>query len=146
MWYYNDEPFNMSEEDLENYQGFVYEVTELETGMKYIGKKFFWKKKVLPKNKSRKRRVITRVQSDWQTYYGSSAEVKQLAEQGFQFTRKILQLCRTKGECSYYEAKLQFDNDVLLRNDYFNEFIGCKIHSKFIKEMKNDYFKRTNKS
>ena len=29
MWYYNDEPFNMSEEDLENYQGFVYEVTEL---------------------------------------------------------------------------------------------------------------------
>ena len=47
MWYYNDEPFNMSEEDLENYQGFVYEVTELETGMKYIGKKFFWKKKIL---------------------------------------------------------------------------------------------------
>ena len=50
MWYYNDEPFNMSEEDLENYQGFVYEVTELETGMKYIGKKLFWKKKVIPKN------------------------------------------------------------------------------------------------
>ena len=114
--------------------------------MKYIGKKFFWKKKILPKNKSRKRRVITRVQSDWPTYHGSSAEVKQLAEQGFKFNRKILQLCRTKGECSYYEAKLQFENDVLLRNDYFNEFIGCKIHSKFIKEMKNDYFKRTNKS
>ena len=68
MWYYNDEPFNMSEEDLENYQGFVYEVTELETGMKYIGKKFFWKKKVLPKNKSRKRKIITRVQSDWKTH------------------------------------------------------------------------------
>ena len=44
MWYYNDEPFDMNEEELENYQGFVYEVTELETGMKYIGKKFFWKK------------------------------------------------------------------------------------------------------
>ena len=42
MWYYNDEG-NMSEE-VENYQGFVYEVTELETGMKYIGKKFFLEK------------------------------------------------------------------------------------------------------
>ena len=143
MWHYNGKEFD---ETPEEYQGFVYQITEKATGMKYIGKKFFWKKKVLPKNKSRKRKVITRVQSDWKIYHGSSAEVKQLVEQGFHFDRKILQLCRTKGECSYYETKLQFENDVLLRNDYFNEFIGCKIHSKFIKEMKNDYFKRTNKS
>ncbi len=38
MWYYNGEVF---EETPEEYQGFVYEITELDTGMRYIGKKFF---------------------------------------------------------------------------------------------------------
>ena len=138
-WLYENKVFDLSEEELEKYQGFVYEVEEVDTGMKYIGKKFFWKKKVLPKNQSRKRRVITRVQSDWKDYHGSNEQVKQLRESGKLFKRRILHLCRTKGECSYYETKLQFENDVLLRDDYYNEFIGCKIHSKFIKDMKDDY-------
>ena len=133
MWYYEDFPFAPSDEWLEPYQGFVYQITEVDTGKKYIGKKFFWKPKILPVTKTRKRRKRTRVQSDWQDYYGSSEQVKLLVEQGKEFRRDILRLCKTKGECSYYEAKLQFENDVLLRDDYYNEFIGCKIHAKHIK-------------
>ena len=133
MWYYDDFPFAPSEEWLEPYQGFVYQITEVDTGKKYIGKKFFWKSKILPVTKTRKRRKRTRVQSDWQDYYGSSEQVKLLVEEGKEFRRDILRLCKTKGECSYYEAKLQFENDVLLRDDYYNEFIGCKIHAKHIK-------------
>ena len=45
-WLYENKVFDLSEEELEKYQGFVYEVEEVDTGMKYIGKKFFWKKKV----------------------------------------------------------------------------------------------------
>ncbi len=133
MWYYDDFPFAPNEEWLEPYQGFVYQITEVDTGKKYIGKKFFWKSKILPVTKTRKRRKRTRVQSDWQDYYGSSEQVKLLVEEGKEFRRDILRLCKTKGECSYYEAKLQFENDVLLRDDYYNEFIGCKIHAKHIK-------------
>lgn len=119
----------------EEYQGFVYMITELDTGKKYIGKKFFWKPKILPTTKTRKRRIRTRVESDWRKYYGSSTEVQMLVEQKGvdKFRRDILKLCKTKGECSYYEAKLQFEYDVLLRDDFYNEFIGCKIHSKHIK-------------
>jgi len=133
MWYYNDEVFETAPEE---YQGFVYRITELDTGKKYIGKKFFWKPKTLPITKTRKRRVKTRVESDWRTYYGSSSEVQMLVEERGEnkFKREILKLCRTKGECSYYEAKLQFEYDVLLRDDYYNEFIGCKIHSKHLKK------------
>ena len=109
-------------------------MTELSTGKKYIGKKFFWKPKILPVTKTRKRRKRTRVQSDWMKYYGSSEQVKTLVEGGQAFERTILRLCRTKGECSYYEAKLQFEYDVLLSDEYYNEFIGCKIHSKHIKK------------
>jgi len=133
MWYYED---NLYEDTPEEYQGFVYQITELDTGKKYIGKKFFWRPKTLPKTKTRKRRVKTRVESDWKSYYGSSKEVQQIVEDkgSDSFKREILRLCKTKGECSYYEAKLQFELDVLLRDDYYNEFIGIKIHSKHIKK------------
>ena len=133
MWVYNDNQFDDTPEE---YQGFVYLITELETNKKYIGKKFFWKPKTLPKTKTRKRRVKTRVESDWRSYYGSSKEVQQIVEDkgSDSFKREILRLCKTKGECSYYEAKLQFEFDVLLRDDYYNEFIGCRIHSKHIKK------------
>lgn len=132
MWHYKGEVFD---ETPEEYQGFVYMITELDTGKKYIGKKFFWKPKILPKTKTRKRRVRTRVESDWRTYYGSSTEVQLLVEKKGvdNYKRDVLYLCRTKGECSYYEAKLQFEYDVLLRDDFYNEFIGCKIHSKHVK-------------
>ena len=132
-WYYEDKEFTPDEPFLEDYQGFVYLLTEETTGMKYIGKKFFWKPKTLPVTKARKRRKKTRVQSDWMKYYGSSAEVKLLIERGeASFKREILKLCRTKGECSYFETKYQFDHDVLLRDDYYNAFIGCKIHGKHL--------------
>ena len=135
MWYYQGKQYTETPED---YQGFVYEILEHDTGKRYIGKKFFWKPKILPVTKTRKRRVRTRVESDWRDYYGSSTEVKFLVEQKGvdNYTRTVLKLCKTKGECSYYEAKLQFEYDVLLRDDYYNEFIGCKIHSKHVKGSK----------
>ena len=84
------------------------------------------------KGKTRKRIVIK--ESDWKTYYGSSEDLKTLVEKtgDDNYYREILKLCKTKGECSYYEAKEQFERDVLLRDDYYNEFIGCKIHSKHL--------------
>lgn len=131
-WLCNNKIFDQAPEE---YQGFVYQITDLTNNKKYIGKKFFWRPKTLPKTKTRKRRVRTRVESDWQSYYGSSSEVQMLVEKHGpdSFKREILKLCKTKGECSYYEAKLQFEYDVLLRDDYYNEFIGCKIHSKHLK-------------
>ena len=133
MWIYEGKEFN---ETPEEYQGFVYLLTEASTGKMYIGKKFFWKPKTLPANKSRKRRIKTRVESDWRKYYGSSKEVQEIVEShgSEAFSREILKLCKSKGECSYYEAKQQFERDVLLSDDYYNAFIGCKIHAKHIRK------------
>ena len=133
MWIYNEQQFYETPDD---YQGFVYVITELDTDKKYIGKKNFWRPKILPKNSKRSRRIRTKVESDWQEYYGSSKEVQLLVESKGKsnYKREILRLCKTKGEMSYYEAKLQFENNVLLSDMYYNEFIGCKIHSKHIKK------------
>lgn len=138
MWHYKNEEFN---ETPEEYQGFVYVITEKDTGMKYIGKKFFWKPKVLPKTKKRKRKVRTRAESDWRTYFGSSQEVKLLIEEKGEanYHREILRLCKTKGECSYYEMKYQLEDDVLLKPDeYYNAFIGGKIHRRHILGVQTD--------
>ncbi len=134
-WYYEQKPYEPDESELEGLVGFVYEIEEIETGKKYIGKKLFWKSKILPITKTRKRRKRTKVISDWMKYYGSSEALKeQVLENGEAlYKRTILKLCETKGDCSYYEAKYQFDNDVLLRDDYYNEFIGLKVHSKHLK-------------
>lgn len=134
-WYYKNEIFKPSEEELSLWTGFVYQITERDTGKKYIGKKFFWSVRKLPPLKGQKRKRTVKKQSDWRDYYGSSEELKLLVEKkgGETYHREILRLCITKGECSYYEAKEQFERDVLLREDYYNEFIGCKIHSKHIK-------------
>ena len=131
-WLYEGQPFES--DMIGDYVGFVYLITNLENDKKYIGKKWFWSTKKMPPLKGKKRKRTVVKESDWKQYYGSSEEVKLLLEQHGKdnFKREILRLCKTKGECTYYEAKLQFDFDVLLRDDYYNEFIGCKIHSKHL--------------
>jgi hypothetical protein len=128
-------PFDTTKYNIQDYYGFVYIIVEKSTNKKYIGKKFFWNSKILPVTKTRKRRQKTLVESDWMQYYGSSTEVKSLVEQHGEdnYKRIILKLCKSKGECSYYEAKYQFENDVLLRPDeYYNAFVGVKIHRNHV--------------
>ena len=131
-WTYQGQPF--TSDMIGDNIGFVYQITNLQNGKKYIGKKWFWSTKKLPPLKGKKRKRTVTKESDWIKYFGSSEEVRLLVEQHGEdnFQRDILRLCKTKGECTYYEAKLQFDFDVLLRDDYYNEFIGCKIHSKHL--------------
>lgn len=131
------EPFTFENFGKEWY-GFVYCITNRATNKKYIGKKFFWSKKVLPKNKSRKRRKITYVESDWRNYYGSNRvlnEEREVAGDSI-YHREILHLCQTKGECAYYEAKEQFEREVLLTDKYYNGIISCKIGGPSVKNLK----------
>lgn len=133
-WHYEGKIFDPEYESLEEWTGFVYVITEIESGMKYVGKKFFHKKKTLPVTKSRKRRKHMRVESDWKDYFGSSETVKLLLEQkgADAFKREIIRLCKTKGDCSYYEAKEQFDREVLLNDEYYNGIINCRISRKHL--------------
>jgi len=130
-WLFNDELFD--ETKIEDNYGFVYEITNLETNKKYIGKKLFYFSKT-KQVKGKKKRV--KVSSDWQTYYGSNEELqKDVKSLGVdKFKRRILHLCKTKGECNYLEAKEQFVNSVLEKEDYYNSWIMVRIRKSHIKE------------
>ena len=129
-WVYEGKEFDPGYDSLENWVGFVYGITETNTGMKYVGKKFFHRKKTLPITKTRKRRKHTRVESDWKDYFGSSEKVRSLYEEHGKeaFQREIIRLCKTKGDCAYYETKEQFDREVLLNDKYYNGIINCRIN------------------
>ena len=132
-WTYNNKPFNS--DMIEDYIGFVYEVYDTEAKMKYIGKKKFWSKVTKPPLKGKKNKRRSLKESDWKDYYGSSEEVKSLVENTgeWRFKRKIIRLCKTLGEMSYYEMKEQLDNDVLLKpKKYYNAFVGGKIHRRHL--------------
>ena len=135
MWLFENKEFDPADSRIDDLAGFVYCITDLTNNKKYIGKKTLWSTRRLKPLKGKTRRRVKKTQSDWMSYYGSNEEVKLLVENDGEnrFKREILKLCKTKGLMSYYEAKEQFDREVLFNDEYYNEFIGCKIHSKHVK-------------
>jgi len=115
----------------EDFYGFVYLITNCANGKKYVGKKFFWSMKTR-QVKGKKKRFLA--ESDWQDYWGSNAQLKEDVETAGKanFQREILHLCKTKSECSYFEAKEQIDREVLLSDDYYNSWISLKVTKKHL--------------
>lgn len=127
MWLYPQE-FNV-----EDYFGFVYIITNLETNKKYIGKKFFHHTKKLPPLKGMKRKRTVVKESDWETYYGSSNILKEELKQHGKdkFKREIIKLCTNKKELTYWETKLQFAYGVLEKPDeWYNDNILGKFFTR----------------
>ena len=136
----NDPNFN-----IDDYYGYVYMTTNLETGKSYIGKKAFHhtqnkklgKKEIaaLPTQRGRvpsKKKIVK--ESDWKTYYGSADEVKQWVKTTptDKLTRVVLRLCKTKISLSYYEVKYQMIYGVLENEEWCNDSILGKFYRKNI--------------
>jgi hypothetical protein len=120
--------------------GFVYIITNTINNRKYIGKKLAkfsrtTQRTVKLKNGNKKKRKIrSKVDSDWRDYYGSSPELSKdielLGKENFQ--REILYYCKSKAECSYIEAREQFNRRVLESADWYNGHIQVRVHGSHI--------------
>ena len=131
MWYYQGK--EIGEDEISDYVGFVYIITNTTNNKKYIGKKLF--KSTRTKVIKGKRKKV-KLDSDWRDYYGSNAilkeDVKTLGADSFH--REILKLCKSKGTANYWEMKYQILNEVLEKPDeFYNEWIIVKVHRSHIK-------------
>ena len=107
-WIYLERTFDT--DDVGDYFGFVYLITNKSNQRQYIGRKYFWSFRT-PKGKKRK----VKQESDWKKYYGSCPELKEdVKKYGKEiFSREILSLHKTKGTCNFEETKQLFLNNVL---------------------------------
>ena len=153
MWLYKNEIIDSIDKMPESTYGFIYQVTHLPTGRKYIGKKVLYfernvklgKRELQALKEERKakgiggrppvkKKVIK--ESDWKTYYGSQAEIKELVSKGKEsdFSREILKFVNNKKHLTYYECKYLFIYEVLENNEeYINDNILAKFYSRDFK-------------
>lgn len=128
MWLYNGSEF--TQEQVDKYVGFVYCITNLTNGKRYIGKKSFYKTAYFQKNKKRKRKKVA---SDWLTYTGSNDTLNQDIFFGHTIRKEILYLCTAKGWMTYLETKEILVRDALLSENYYNFWVSCKIRRNHLK-------------
>ena len=130
-WIYEGKPFTSN--DIGDFFGFVYVITNLQSGRKYIGRKYFWQKR---KPRGGGRRVTS--ESNWKKYYGSSGELKQdINNCGHSsFKRTILSLHTTGGKTNFEETRQLFANNVLTESltdgtpAYYNSNILGRYYRK----------------
>jgi len=148
-WLYKGNSIESISDFPEGIYGFIYEITHIPTGKKYIGKKvlYFERNKKLGKKELEvlkeerkakgiggrvplKKKVVS--ESDWKTYYGSNQEIKDLIKEGkhSEFSREILTLVTSKKLLTYYECKELFIKEVLENQNYYNGDILGKFHRK----------------
>ena len=115
----------------EDFFGFVYLITNLDSGKKYVGKKQAKCKRKLAPLKGKKRKRIVEKETDWKTYSGSSASLLEDMETLGKnyFKHEIIKFCGSKWELAYYELKEQMDREVIMKEDYYNGIINVRIGS-----------------
>ena len=133
-WLYQGTAF--TSDDIDGKFGFVYRITNIQTGKQYIGRKYFVQK---IKPKGGKRKVTS--ESDWKKYYGSCPELKEDIKKFGKniFKREILSLHTSVGKTNFEETRQLFLHNVLtekLTDDtpaYYNSNILGRYYRK-------DYF------
>ena len=134
-WTYNGVPFES--EDINEYYGFIYRITNIVNGFDYVGRKYFKTIKKRPPLKGKKNKRRETVETDWKDYWGSSARlVEDMAKLGKdKFTREIIHLCKSRGETNYMEAYYQFKEGVLLKENNYNGIIQIKLGKGSVKDL-----------
>jgi hypothetical protein len=126
FWLYDGNIFYP--EDYPGAVGFIYIITNITNGRKYIGRKKLTKSKITQRSG---KQMKIRIESDWLNYYGSSKDltkdVKSIGKDNFD--REILHICYSDAEMTYLESKEIFIRDCLLDDNYYNKWVYCRCTS-----------------
>lgn len=132
-WTYQGNTFVSLDDAPEKSVGFIYLITQVSTGKKYIGRKLLTKaatKKVNGKTKK------LRVESDWKDYWSSSPKIKQWIEEAGgtdDFRKEILLFVSSKGCLAYTEELALYMVGALESDNWLNDNIRSKIYRSWVK-------------
>lgn len=142
MWLYEQQEVKELVDMPENAFGFIYEITHLPTGRKYLGRKQLIsvtrkalgkKELALQTDKRASKFKTVKKETDWKTYYGSHPEIKQMIKEGKQleFVREILIFVSSKKQLTYFEDKYLYMRGVIEPDsNYFNDNISGRFFKK----------------
>ena len=122
--------------DIGDQFGFVYRITNLQSGKQYIGRKYFYQKR---KPRGGGRRVTS--ESNWKKYYGScpelTADIKSIGKEAFK--RELSSVHATVGKTNYEETRQLFINNVLTEklSDGTPAYYNSNILGRYYRK---DYF------
>ena len=144
MWLYKDKEIKQLEDFGEIIPfGFIYKIINLDNQKFYIGKKQLVsktnvklgkkEKALLPIQPGRKKsKKLVEKESNWFNYFGSCKplleDIKSLGEQ--KFKREIIMICHSKKMLTYWEAAFQIKEDVLMKDNNYNDTILSHYYRK----------------
>ena len=137
-WTYNN---NIIDTPPKGAFGFVYEITNLVTGQKYIGRKYLSSTRRKPPKKGMKRRTVVKSESNWASYTGSciplNEDIAKLTKKNFKF--EIVAFGSTKGQVNFLEEVIQIKRNVLVDDSYYNDSVGSRrfVNVKITPELKD---------
>ena len=129
MWIYKDKTIKSIEDVPSGTFGFIYKITNLTNGRKYIGckqlfskrKRKFGKREIAAMTDKRlKKYEYVEKESNWLEYTGSNHELNDDIKKGHLVEKEILIFVNTKKQLTYYEVKEQFKNAVLESDEWYN--------------------------
>ena len=143
-WLHKNKVINKIEDFPKETFGFIYKITNNETGKFYIGKKQLMSKTNVKLGKKEKAALPTQrgrtpskklvvKEADWQNYWGSNKPLlEELKSHKDKFTREILMVCSSKKMLTYWEAAYQIKLDVLLIDSYNETVLGHYYKKDFL--------------
>ena len=136
MWNYKGKRIKSKKDLPADAIGFVYRIFNRQTEQVYIGKKILLNKRTRKPLKGYKRKRIDYVESNWMKYTGSNKITKDWDIK--HCYREIMYICYNKTMMSYYETKLQFNENVLENDKFLNDNILGKFYKKKIQKYIDD--------
>jgi len=137
-WTYKNQPVT---EPPDGALGFIYVITHIPSGKRYLGRKQFWmsKTKIV---KGKKKRI--KVESDWRDYYSSSPDLLVMVEQQgkHNFEREIIMMVNSKSELVYAEEYCLYVTDAMLSDEWLNGNIRTKIMKSWFTKNRLDFKQR----